>query len=363
VDRARAVATAAVLALVLLSGCSAPSAHEAASRAPAPATSPPPPSSPPARTAEDTGRPPQLVAVSFDGSGDIGLWRYWRAVARRDHAHLTFLLSGVYLLSAADADLYHPPRRPPGSSDIGFVEAAPGMSDRATIAGLLDEIAAGRAEGDELGTHFNGHFCGPRGVASWTAADWANELEAFDTLLEGARVHSHLTGAQAAAPPPPAAVAGARTPCLEGDLGVLHRVLAARGFLYDSSATAGLGEWPVRDRGVWSLPLTIVPRAGTPYRNVAMDYSFYVNQSGAVDAPAAAEPVLEEQTYASYLDAFHTLYAGDRAPLIIGHHFTTWNHGAYLRALTRLLDAVCGLPEVRCVSLAELAAWLDGHPR
>ena len=361
-DPARAVAAAAGLAVVLLAGCSAPSGRGAAHTPAAPAP-PPAASGPQATLAPDSGRPPQFVAVSFDGSGDVGLWRYWRAVARRDHAHLTFLLSGVYLLSSADARLYHPPRRPPGSSDIGFVEPASGMSDRATIAGLLDEIAAGRAEGNELGTHFNGHFCGPRGVASWSAADWGAELDAFDSLLEGARVHSHLTAAQSAAPPPAAAIAGARTPCLEGDLGVLYPVLRARGFRYDSSATANLGDWPVHDRGVWSLPLTIVPRAGTPYRNVAMDYSFYVNQSGAVDGPAAAEPVLEEQTYASYLDAFHTLDTGDRAPLIIGHHFTTWNHGAYLRALTRLLDTVCGLPEVRCVSLAELADWLDAHQR
>jgi len=359
VDPARALA--AGLAALVLAGCSAPSARGAASRTPvAPAPSPPS-STPLARPTSDSGRPPQLVAVSFDGSGDVGLWRYWRAVARRDHAHLTFFLSGVYLLSAADARLYRPPRRPIGSSDIGFVEAAPGMSDRATIAALLDEIAAGRAEGHELGTHFNGHFCGPRGVASWSAADWAAELDAFDTLLEGARVHSRLGPNQAAAPRPAAAVVGGRTPCLEGDLGVLYPVLRARGFRYDSSGTGPEGEWPVREAGLWSLPLTIVRRAGTPHRNVAMDYSFYVNQSGAVDNPPATEPALEEQTYASYMDSFRALYAGDRAPLIIGHHFTTWNHCAYLRALTRLLDTVCGLPEVRCVSLAELAEWLDAR--
>ena len=93
-----------------------------------------------------------------------------------------------------------------------------------------------------------------------------------------------------------------------------------------------------------------------------MDYSFYVNQTGAVDAPAATEPALEEQTYESYLDTFREAYLGNRAPLNIGHHFTTWNHGAYVRALSRLLDAVCGLPEVRCVSLVELADWLDAQP-
>jgi hypothetical protein len=359
VDPARALT--AGLAALQLAACSAPSAHRAASRTPsAPA---PPPVLAPTSAPAPAERPPQFVAVSFDGAGDIDLWRYWRAVGRRDHAHFTFFLSGVYLLSAADAHLYHPPHRPAGSSDIGFVEAAPGMSDRATIAGLLDEISAGRAEGHELGTHYNGHFCGPRGVASWSASDWNAELDAFDSLLADARTHNRLSAAEAAAPPPPAAIVGSRTPCLEGHLGTLYPVLAARGFRYDSSGTAPEGEWPVRERGIWSLPLGIVRRVGTPYANVAMDYSFYVNQSGAVDAPAAAEPALEEQTYASYLESFRARDTGGRAPLIIGHHFTTWNHGAYLRALTRFLDTVCGMPEVRCVSLAELAAWLDANPR
>jgi hypothetical protein len=357
--------TAAGLLALLVAGCAAPSARAtltpvapippaAASTASATAAAPAPPPA-------DVSRPPQFVVVSFDGAGDVDLWRYWRAVGRRDNAHFTFFLSGVYLLSRAGARLYHPPRRPAGSSDIGFVEAAGGATDRAYIAELLDEIAAGRAEGQELGTHYNGHFCGPRGVASWTAADWATELDAFNGLLEGALEHNGLGHAEASAPPPTATIVGGRTPCLEGDLRTLRPVLRARGFRYDASQSAPQGDWPVRDGGIWSFPLGILQRAGTPYRNVAMDYSFYVNQSGAVEAAATAEPALEEQVYQSYLGYFRDSYLGDRAPLSIGHHFTTWNHGAYLRALTRLLDGVCRVPEVRCVSFVELAGWLDAQ--
>lgn len=354
------------LVALLAGGCGTPSLHRpAATRSsPALAHSPWPVIATPSPLSASPGgaRPPQFVAVSFDGAGDIDLWRYWRAVGRRDHAHFTFFLSGVYLLTDANATLYHPPRRPPGSSAIGFVEPEPGLDGRATISGLLDQIAAGRAEGDELGTHFNGHFCGPRGVASWTAADWGTELDAFDDLLDGARVHNDLDPRDTVAPPPVSAVVGERTPCLEGDLRVLAPVLRARDFRYDASGIAGDGAWPARELGIWSLPLSTVHRVGTPYRNVAMDYSFYVNQSGAADLPATAEPALEEQVYQSYLDAFWESYRADRAPLNIGHHFTTWNHGAYVRALTRLLDTVCGMPEVRCVSLVELADWLDAHP-
>src|SRR5438034_730025 len=53
-------------------------------------------------------RPPQFVVVSFDGSGGIRLWPYWRSVARRAGAHFTFFVSGVYLLPERLRRRYHP---------------------------------------------------------------------------------------------------------------------------------------------------------------------------------------------------------------------------------------------------------------
>src|SRR5438876_12234082 len=32
-------------------------------------------------------RPPQFLVVSFDGSGGVRLWPYWRGIARRAGAH------------------------------------------------------------------------------------------------------------------------------------------------------------------------------------------------------------------------------------------------------------------------------------
>src|SRR6266571_6743707 len=100
-------------------------------------------------------RPPQFVMVSFDGSGGTQLWPYWRAVARRAHAHFTFFVSGVYLLDWAHSTLYRPPRHAPGRSDIGFAPS-PGV-----VRGTLGQIAGAYLEGHEIGTHFNGHFCAP----------------------------------------------------------------------------------------------------------------------------------------------------------------------------------------------------------
>ena len=61
----------------------------------------------------------------------------------------------------------------------------------------------------------------------------------------------------------------------------------------------------------------------------------------------------------SYLAYFRASYEGDRAPLSIGHHFADWNDGAYREALRRFVLEACPMPEVRCVSYAELADWLD----
>ena len=54
---------------------------------------------PPTRHVEPRPEPrPQYIVVSFDGSGGTQLWPYWRAVARKVHAHFTFFVSGVYLI-------------------------------------------------------------------------------------------------------------------------------------------------------------------------------------------------------------------------------------------------------------------------
>src|SRR4051812_48437141 len=106
-------------------------------------------------------RPPQFVAVSFDGAGGTQLWPYWRSVAARAHAHFTYFVSGVYLLADEKRNLYRPPRHGRGVSDIWFARPDGGRSAQAVVRGTLAQIAAGYEEGHEIGTHYNGHFCEP----------------------------------------------------------------------------------------------------------------------------------------------------------------------------------------------------------
>jgi hypothetical protein len=288
-------------------------------------------------------RPPQFVVVSFDGSGGGEMWSYWRSVARRAHAQFTFFVSGAYLLDWAHRLRYRPPGHDPGTSAIGFALPTGDL----TVARTLRGIVAGYRDGDEIGTHFVGHFCGPDGVGDWTAADWRSELEQFDALLFTAGRHLPFGRDE---------IVGDRTPCLEGNLRALYPVLKQLGFRYDASRIAPLGQWPERTGGLWSFPLAEIPFIGHTFRVVSMDYNFFANQ--VEYSPARAEL----ETYRSLWNAFRASYLGARAPLSIGQHFETWSSWAYDHALTRFLLRACRLPEVRCVSFRQLADFLDSLP-
>ena len=285
-------------------------------------------------------RPPQFVVASFDGAGGARLWSYWRRVAREAHAHFSFFVSGVYLVDWEHHDRYVPPVGARGTSAIGF---AP---DAAWITAMRRQMALGYLEGNEIGTHFNGHFCGAGGVGGWTGRQWGEELAQFRRLLfaRGSRL-----------PFGPREVVGGRPPCLEGDLDTLYPVLARRGFRYDASHTALLGTWPTKRFGIWSMPLLELPFIGHTFRVVSMDYNLMANQSG--ERPAQ----VENETYRTFWNAFRASYLGNRAPLSLGNHFETWRSWAYDHALTRFLLRACRLPEVRCASFREVADWLDNQ--
>jgi hypothetical protein len=290
------------------------------------------------RVQSPPARPPQFVVVSFDGSGGADMFKYWRAVARRVGAHFTFFVSGVYLIDWTHHDRYSPPRHARGRSDIGFAPDAGFAKD------TLAQAAAAYEEGNEIGTHFNGHFCAPYpgNVGEWTAVDWTEELDQFDRLMFAG--HSLPFG--------PDEVVGSRTPCLEGNLRLLYPLLARRGFRYDASHVARLGFWPWRQSGIWSVPLLELPFVGHTFAVVSMDYNFLANQLDP-------NTNVEREMYLTLRRAFRTSYRGNRAPFSIGFHFETWHDGAYDRALAHFLGETCPLRDVRCVSIRELVDWLD----
>ncbi|MEU6303137.1 polysaccharide deacetylase family protein [Streptomyces chartreusis] len=301
-------------------------------------------------------KPPQFVVFSWDGAGEDGqrLFSHFRKVSRANNATMTYFLSGVYMLPDHKRDLYRPPQHSPGRSDIGFNDAE-GISD------TVKQLRLAWLEGNEIGTHFNGHFCGSGGgVGEWSVEEWKDEITQAKRFVKSWKTN---TGMSKASPLPfdyDKELIGARTPCLEGRK---NFVTAARemGFRYDSSGVNNQ-LWPVKREGLWDLSMQLVPFPGHSYEQLTMDYNFMVNQSGTKSqGDPAKHEFWGDQMRDGLLMGFRRAYEGNRAPLIIGNHFESWNGGTYMRAVEEVVEAVCNKPDVRCVSFRQLADWLDAQ--
>ncbi|MFI5476230.1 hypothetical protein ACIA6D_39300 [Streptomyces cacaoi] len=301
-------------------------------------------------------KPPQFVVFSWDGAGEDSqkLFSHFRQVAKANHATMTYFLSGVYMLPEKKADLYRPPQHSPGRSDIGF-------NDEQGIADTVKQLRLAWLEGNEIGTHFNGHFCGKNGgVGEWSVEEWKDEIAQAKQFV---RTWKTNTGMKDAAPLPfdyDKELIGARTPCLEGQKNFM-RAARELGFRYDTSGVNNQ-VWPGKKQGLWDLSMQLVPFPGHSYEQLTMDYNFMVNQSGTT---SQGDPRKREfwghQMRDGLLKGFDRAYYGNRAPLIIGNHFESWNGGTYMRAVEEVVENVCNKPDVRCVSFRQLADWLDAQ--
>ncbi len=301
-------------------------------------------------------RPPQFVVFSWDGAGEDGqkLFSHFRKVAKANKATMTYFLSGVYMLPEEKRDLYKPPEHSPGRSDIGF-------NDENGIKNTVRQLRLAWLEGNEIGTHFNGHFCGNEGgVGQWSVGEWKDEIAQAKGFVKAWKTNADLKNE----PPLPfdydKELIGARTPCLEGQK---NFVKAARdlGFRYD---TSGVNEqvWPKKKDGLWDLSMQLVPFPGHTYEQLTMDYNFMVNQSGTqTQGDPDKFDEWGDQLRDGLLQGFQRAYDGNRAPLVIGNHFESWNGGTYMRALQEVVERVCTQPEVRCVSFRQLVDWLDAQ--
>ncbi|NUV76048.1 hypothetical protein [Streptomyces fungicidicus] len=301
-------------------------------------------------------KPPQFVVFSWDGAGEDSqkLFSHFRKVGKANNATMTYFLSGVYLLPEELKEKYQAPQHGPGRSDIGF-------NDREGIADTVREVRGAWLEGNEIGTHFNGHFCGPEGgVGTWSVGEWKSEIAQAKSFVKTWKSHS---GLKDAAPLPfdyDKELIGARTPCLEGQENFISAA-ADLGFRYDSS---GIGNqvWPGKKKGLWDIPLQLVPLPGREFETLSMDYNFMVNQSGTTtQGDPAMHDTWGNQLRDGLIQAYERAYQGNRAPLIIGNHFESWNGGAYMRAIEETIENVCTKPETRCVSFRQLVDWLDAQ--
>jgi hypothetical protein len=299
--------------------------------------------------------PPQLVVISWDGAGEsprLPLLSHFRGVAQELKASMTLFLSGLYLVPKDKRTLYHPPGRAAGSSAIPF------LADDAVHA-TIDNIGKAWLEGHEIGTHFNGHFCGAGGVGSWTPDQWQDEIDQAMRFVMTWRTTTGFTDL----PPFPfdyrRELVGSRTPCLEGSTNL--RTTADRlGWRYDSSST-GTQVWPSRAGRLWAVDLQSIPFAGHDSSVLSMDYNLMYNQSKTPNGEASKRAQWQQEATDTYLAGFRRAYDGNRAPYIIGNHFEDWNGGIYMKAVEAAMRKMATYPDTQFVSFRQLCDYLDAQ--
>ncbi|MEV7050485.1 hypothetical protein ACIREB_21845 [Streptomyces anulatus] len=300
-------------------------------------------------------KPPQFVIFSWDGAGEVGngLFPRFLELAKEHDAAMTFFLSGIYLLPESRKSLYRPPNNPRGASDIGYL-----TDDH--VKDTLKYVRQAWLDGHEIGTHFNGHFCGGSGsVERWTPAQWHSEINQAVSFVTEWRTN---TGWENEDPLPfdyRKELIGGRTPCLLGQDNLLPTA-SKLGWRYDASSPGGRQTWPVKRGGVWDLPLQAMPFPGHSFEVLSMDYNILANQSqNSTKGMPSRYPGWRTQATGAYLAGFQRAYESNRAPFYIGNHFEEWNGGIYMDAVEEVIKKVADKDDVRLVSFRQYVDWLD----
>jgi peptidoglycan/xylan/chitin deacetylase (PgdA/CDA1 family) len=295
-------------------------------------------------------KPPQFVALAFDGSYNLGFWAESRQFAKDHNLKFTYFISGVYYLTSADRGLYVEPQYGPGRSSIGFGGTPSEVQRR------IEQTLLASQEGHEIASHANGHFDG----RTYSESQWRSEFNQFSDIL-GSAWSRYMNG------PVPSSwsevassVGGFRAPVLGVGKG-LWPILREKNFFYDTSRIAPANQWPTRIGGVWNFALAGLRTADTRRAVLSMDYNFYMADSGAKPGPRDQYPVYEKRMLDTYMNYFNSNYNGSRAPIHIGHHFSPWNGGAYWRAMKRFAAFACAQPDVICGTYTELTEYMKNH--
>ncbi|MFJ2305651.1 hypothetical protein [Streptomyces sp. NPDC087787] len=303
--------------------------------------------------------PPQFVVFSWDGAGEVGngLFPRFLDLAKEHEAHMTFFLSGLYLLPESKKRLYDPPNNPRGASDIGYL-----TDDH--VKATLTNVHRAWLEGHEIGTHFNGHFCSGHGtVANWTPKQWRSEIDQAKSFVKEWRTNTGWSDLPALPFDYDKELVGGRTPCLLGQNQLLPTAREL-GWRYDASSPGGRQTWPDKRLGIWDLPLQQIPFPGRRFEVLSMDYNMLANQSvNSTNAPAHNYPGWRKQSAQAYIQGFKRAYETNRAPYFIGNHFEQWNGGIYMDSVEEAFRHIAREKEkgadVRMVSFRQFVDWMD----
>jgi peptidoglycan/xylan/chitin deacetylase (PgdA/CDA1 family) len=298
---------------------------------------------------------PQFVVLSFDGSKSVPFLNetldFEKTLESKNKSlRFTYFINAAYFLTKDNANLYQGPGHPRGTSNIGFSSTTLDITERVQV------FNKAFAAGNEIGSHSAGHFDG----SAWSYEQWSQEFNSFATLMWD--VQKNNSSQQIDAPLFLASIRGFRAPYLGVDKN-LYKVLEESHFAYDTSGVGPADAWPRKDEyGVWHIPLGTIFIGPTKSPAVAMDYNLFKHQSNAKEVAvrgSARWNTYFDQTLTAYTDYFNVNYQGNRAPVIIGEHFSKWNDGVYWEALKTFAEYVCGQPQVRCVTFKELVDYLN----
>ncbi|MEW5539518.1 polysaccharide deacetylase family protein [Streptomyces cyaneofuscatus] len=299
--------------------------------------------------------PPQFVILSWDGAGEVGngLFPRFLELAKDHDAAMTFFLSGLYLLPESKKSLYRPPNNPRGASDIGYLTDG-------HVKDTLKYVRQAWLDGHEIGTHFNGHFCGGSGsVERWTPAQWRSEIDQAVSFVTEWKTNTRWENEDPLPFDYRKELIGGRTPCLLGQDNLLPTA-SKLGWRYDASSPGGRQTWPVKRGGVWDLPLQAMPFPGHSFEVLSMDYNILANQSqNSTKGMPSRYPGWRKQATGAYMNGFERAYTTNRAPFFIGNHFEEWNGGIYMDAVEEVIKKTAGKKDVRLVSFRQFVDWLD----
>lgn len=300
------------------------------------------------------------MIFSWDGAGEVGngLFPRFRKLAKDHNAAMTFFLSGLYCLPESKKHLYRPPNNKVGASDIGY------LSDE-HIKATLKNVREAWLEGHEIGTHFNGHFCGEArtSVKHWTPAQWQSEIDQAMDFVTKWRTNTGFTDLEPLPFDYKKELVGGRTPCLLGQDNLLPTAKKL-GWRYDASSPGGVQRWPKKKMGLWDFPLQQIPFPGHRFEVLSMDYNILANQSkNSTKGPPANYPGWRKEATGAYIKGFERAYETNRAPLFVGNHFEQWNGGIYMDAVEEALKHIADekRKDVRLVSFRQFTDWLDAQ--
>ncbi len=291
--------------------------------------------------------------MAFDGSRSLSMWKNTLDFAEELRSKgipisFTYFISGVYLLPEQQKNLYNLSWESPGKSNINFGDSVTVTDQRMTYVNQAFHA------GHEIGSHLNGHFDGGK----WTEEQWREEFDFFEKIISNTlptKIDRNVTPDLTIDD-----IHGLRSPQLSKNE-ALYKILAEKNFTYDTSKVAKIGTKPWKDsNGVWQFPLAFLDVDGKT--TLSMDYNLYNLQTNAEDVLKKGTPEWEkakQQVFDSYLDYFEKEYQGNRAPVNIGHHFSTWNDGLYWEALQEFATEVCGKPDVACTHYGDLVSFLE----